>query len=131
MCTRAVRTLDCARKVRVHYFLPRPICRELLEGLPATTLRLDEFSRTVQGAKDHFRVSAGSRWSATGVIGDSRLIVTYGKFGDEGQGETRASASDALRAVEQALEDLGCGPIVLVEGKVPATADASDGRDVA
>jgi hypothetical protein len=77
--TRAFKTLDCAKKVRVHYQLPRAIDEAFLALFPTAWVTVQPFSRFVAGARDHVTVADGDRFRAAGVIGEPRLVVTYGK----------------------------------------------------
>ena len=80
----AVRTLDCAHKLRVRYLLPRPLDRELLESLGPGELRVQAFSLKVQGARDHLALIDEERnLRAAGVDGEGLLTVTFGKLGRE------------------------------------------------
>lgn len=112
MGTRAFRTLDCAHKVRVRYYLPLEIDRLFLAQLPGTEVEIQEFSKMVEGAKDHFRVGQGRTWSATGVIGERLLVVTYGKFGED---DPDVGAN--IQEMHLALDRLYCGPVVELESK--------------
>ncbi|MFT7486913.1 MAG: hypothetical protein ACI9F9_002770 [Candidatus Paceibacteria bacterium] len=107
MSTRAFRTLDCAQTFRVHYYLPRIVAAKILEGMPTSELEIQEFSKLVDGAKNHFRAASGKLWSATGVMGGRKLVVTYGKFGG---GDDCSESS--IRSVMDALENMGCGPVI-------------------
>ncbi len=121
MSTRAFRTLDCARKVRVRYYLPRVVDAEFLGGLPASELEVQEFSKLVEGARDHFQVRGTEGWSASGVLGERTLVVTFGKFG---QLDTAVEAT--IRELQAALEALGCGEIE--EQNTPGPDQALDDK---
>jgi hypothetical protein len=73
-----VETLDCAHRVRRHYFLPHPLSASLSVHFPEAEVCLQEFSRFVAGAKDHLSWTAPS-FRAAGVVGEERLVVTFGK----------------------------------------------------
>ena len=107
MSTRAFRTLDCAQKVRVRYYLPRDIDRAFLEALPCAKIEIEEFSKLVVGAKDLFRAASGQQWNASGVLGERQMVITFGKFGGSGE-----SAEASILAIDAALEALGCGPVL-------------------
>ena len=106
-----MRTLDCASKVRIHYLLPEPLPDVFRELFPGAEVRVDAFSRLVRGARDHFAVSRPGVFHASGVVGEPRLVVTYGKPGG-------APPVQAIEEIEGALTGLGLGPI--------AAADAVD-----
>lgn len=78
---RAVRTLDCARKLRVHYLLPRAVDDAWLESLGDVDVRVTDFSRYVAGAKKQFELRLGDDLYASGVVGQSRIVATFGKLG--------------------------------------------------
>ena len=97
---RAFRTLDCARKVRIHYLLPEPLSGPLLERVVEANITRKEFSRMVAGAKDHLSYThERPQWHAAGVDGENKLVVTFGKLGEEsaegeiGRFERRLSAA--------------------------------------
>lgn len=105
MGTRGFRTLDCAQKLRVRFYLPRPVDRALLERLGAARVELREFSRQVPGARDHASLH-GAGWSAGAALGDALLVVTFGKLGD-------GAEPAALGGFVAALEAAGLGPVEL------------------
>src|SRR5262245_36161808 len=76
---KAYRTLDCARKVRVHYHLPAPLTEAFFAHFPEAKVSVQRFSASVVGAKDHFTIVQEARLYVAGVLGESRLVVTYGK----------------------------------------------------
>ena len=95
----AFRTLDCANKVRIHYVLAQPITPRLLTRIPNVNLTIQEFSRMVPDAKDHFVATLGLRLRATGTVGESKMVVTYGKT--EGD-----SVDDNIHEFEKQLGEL-------------------------
>lgn len=107
--TRAIHTLDCATKLRIHYLLPAPLPDAFRTSFPGAKVTVDAFSRLVAGAKDHFSVSRPGLFRASGVVGEARLVVTYGK-------PTGENPVEAVAEVESALVALGLGPVVPVRG---------------
>jgi hypothetical protein len=101
---RAYQTLDCASKVRVHYLLPAAVTRDFLELFPDAQVSVQEFSRLVRGAKDHFIILRSERLRAAGVLGESRLVVTYGKPQEE-------RPEEEISAFEARLTRAGFGPV--------------------
>lgn len=79
MLIKAFQTLDCANKVRIHYLLAQPISNQLFEHFPSADISIQAFSKQLEGAKDHFTLTIGTRVRATGIIGELKLVVTYAK----------------------------------------------------
>jgi len=79
MAIHAHETLDCASKVRIHYLLTQPITLQQLQIFPPETLSVQAFSKQVKGAKDHFTISLNLNTRVTGVIGEMKIITTFGK----------------------------------------------------
>lgn len=110
---RAVRTLDCANKVRIHYLLAQPITRRFLARFRDATVDVQDFSKRVAGAKDHFAVNLGNRVRASGVLGEAKMVVTYGKDSaqaaddDIREFERRLAADDSARGSAQPAVDHG------------------------
>lgn len=94
----AVRTLDCANKVRIHYLLAQPLTSEFFGSFPEATIEVQEFSKCVAGAKDHFSITVSNRFRAAGVMGEPRMVVTFGKLGD-------VSADASIEEFEQRLAE--------------------------
>jgi len=111
--TRAVHTLDCATKLRIHYLLPSPLPDAFRARFPGARVTLDAFSRLVAGARDHFTVSRPAVFHASGVVGEARLVVTYGKPNGD-------PPVEAVAEVEAVLVALGLGPVVTVPATPPA-----------
>lgn len=107
MTTRAFRTLDCAQKVRIRFYLPRELDLELVRELPGRIDEVTEFSRFAPGARDHVRFSSGEAWSASAALGEALLVATFGKFGG---GHEEEEIEDFKRALCAA----GLGPVVEV-----------------
>lgn len=105
MPTRAFEVLDCASKVRIHYLVEAPLSGQLFQLFPDAEVTVEEFSRRVAGAKDHFTIVGGGRFRAAGVMGGDRLVVTYAKAG-------AARPEDAIAAFEARLCAAGMGPIL-------------------
>ncbi len=103
--TRAFCTLDCAQKVRVRYVLPRTVDRDFLTLLPEAEVVLNEFSRFVEGAQDHFSISLPGRLHLSGSLESEHLTVTFGRWDGE-----RPDAEIAL--FEQLLFEAGFGECV-------------------
>ncbi len=70
---------DCARKIQVEYHLPFIIQEASLEVFGGLEVKINRFSKTVRGAKDHFVLTDESSLLISGVIGESRLQVTFWK----------------------------------------------------
>lgn len=79
MTIHAYETLDCASKVRIHYLLAQPLSARVLSLFPADSIEIQAFSQMVAGAKDHVTIRLGDSVRATGVLGETKLVVTYGK----------------------------------------------------
>ena len=108
---KAYKTLDCAKKVRVHYLLPRWLDESFAELFPDAQVTVQRFSRFVNGAKDHLTVTCDDRFRAAGVLGASRLVVTYGK--------TAWQWSPAeIVAFEARLCDAGYGEVRYADGSL-------------
>ena len=73
----ASEVLDCATKLRIHYRPCRPVGRDLAELFPQLDLVVNEFSRHVAGASDHFTLSDGERLHVSGILGQPILAVTF------------------------------------------------------
>jgi len=101
--TTAARTLDCARKVRIHYFLSVPITEAFLQAFEDLDVNVDRFSRYVVTAKDHVTIREGGAVHASGVMGENRFVVTYRK------GE--ADHDGTIVAFERRITSGGSGPI--------------------
>ena len=99
MTIHAYETLDCASKVRVHYLLAQPVSLQSLSVFPEDSIEVSEFSRQVQGAKDHFTVTLGSSVRAAGGVGECKMVVTYGKT-------SRERPVDEIRDFEARLRSL-------------------------
>lgn len=106
----AVETLDCAHKLRVHYVLPDPLAQALCARFPDADVRVDAFSQLVQGAKDHLRFGRKHAFEAAGVLGETRLVVTYGK-------PLAARPTETVEAVEAALSAQYRAPIQRLQPK--------------
>ncbi|MCA9665121.1 MAG: hypothetical protein KC503_06020 [Myxococcales bacterium] len=66
------------------YVLPCDITLDELEKLDEIidgTAQIDEFSKFVAGAADHFKFRLSQFSLAAGTIGGRSLVVTYGKLG--------------------------------------------------
>ena len=72
---------DCAYKLRVAYRLPRCLAMRELEELAEDGVHIDEFSKFVKGASDHFKFRVSPYSTAHGSVGGCALIVTFGKLG--------------------------------------------------
>jgi len=68
----------CVSRVRMRYLLPAPVNQSFLQLFPSSQVVINAFSRMVPGAKDHFTINNGSL-HISGVIGESRLSVTYAR----------------------------------------------------
>ncbi|GEM_PF-2592559 len=80
---RAVRTLDCAKKVRIHYYLPSAIDPEALHSqFTGATLRIDPFSQRVANAKDHFVISSTQGFTISGTVGGLHIVATFLRLDD-------------------------------------------------
>lgn len=101
---RAYETLDCASKVRVHYLLPVAVTPELLARIPDAQVSVQEFSKLAKGAKDHFTLLREGRVRAAGVLGENRLVVTYGKLLEQ-------RPVEEIATFEAQLVECGLGPI--------------------
>jgi hypothetical protein len=108
MRSRAYKTLDCAKRVRIHYQLPRPLDVSFAALFPDAEVVVQPFSRFVKGAKDHLTITRGDRFRAAGVIGEPRLVVTYGKTAWQW-------SPDEIAAFEAILEGGGYGEVVYPE----------------
>ncbi|MCA8943242.1 MAG: hypothetical protein KDB80_11835 [Planctomycetes bacterium] len=112
MTTRAFRTLDCAHKLRVRFYLPRAIDLPFVESLPGSVEGVEEFSRIVAGARDLVRFVDDGCFSGSAVLGGNLLVVTFGKFADDADPEAFDSFVDTLEAH-------GCGPVEEVRADRP------------
>lgn len=76
---------DCAEKIQVEYLVKEPMSRartEVFESFDPGSLEVQEFSRFVPGAKDLFRFLGQEREVlVTGILDESRFLVTYGRLG--------------------------------------------------
>jgi hypothetical protein len=79
----ATRTLDCANRLRVHYRLSAALELAFLELHFPGLVRVEPFSKFVAGAHDHASVHTPRVLHLAGALGERRLVVTYGKGGDE------------------------------------------------
>lgn len=95
----AFETLDCAKKLRIHYRLTSPLEEALLARYPRMTATVQRFSELVAGAKDHVTLTQGQSIRAAGVLGEPKLVVTYAK-----QDEERPVA--AIETFEATLRDV-------------------------
>ncbi len=82
MGVKAVRTLDCAAKVRIHYILPCPIERQWVTIFSGATVEIHEFSKITKGAQDMFAMKFAQNYRAAGVLGERKITVTFGKLGE-------------------------------------------------
>lgn len=113
--TVACKTLDCANKLRVHYFVPRPLARDFLACFPDDHVTMNEFSQYVAGAKDHFSILRHNRVHAGGVMGEQRLVVTYLKA-------EQAEPIHDVADFERILEEAGFGTVLYRQvrnGRIP------------
>jgi hypothetical protein len=95
---KAFKTLDCHQKLRVHYRLAQPVTLERLKDFGEYALSLNEFSKIVAGAKDHFTLSKPTV-RACGVVGEEKFVVTFAKT-DEAPAEIeRAAFEESLQRV--------------------------------
>ena len=101
---RAVRTLDCAKKVRIHYLLPRPFLLDDLHAFSDAVVTVREFSRYVAGAKDHVDIVKHGELAAAAVVGENRLVVTFGKLRE-------VYPEEGIGAFERRLADAGFGEV--------------------
>ena len=76
----AVKSYDCARKVRVSYHLPDKISDSFFEIFPDAELKIEQFSRYSPKAKDHFSMRLEYDICVNGIIDDHLLVVTYWKY---------------------------------------------------
>ncbi len=97
MIVRAFQTLDCANKVRVHYRFEGALSKSLFGLFPDASIVVNEFSRFVATARDHFTISRDGRFHAGGVLGEHQLVVTYGKIASAWPGEEIAEFERKLR----------------------------------
>lgn len=95
--TRAFRTLDCAQKVRVHYYLSHELKRDFLALFPEAEVKLNEFSRTVEGARDHFSILVEGHFHVSGSLEGDSLIATFGRIGGEPPEAEIAAFEELLR----------------------------------
>ena len=51
--------------------------------IDAAHVEIQRFSGHVAGAKDHFTIKDGGHFYAAGVVGEPRIVVTFGKVGGE------------------------------------------------
>ncbi len=72
---------DCALKLRVAYKLPRSLAMSELEQLADGDVHIDEFSKFVKGASDHFKFRISEYSLVNGTVGGCALMVTFGKLG--------------------------------------------------
>lgn len=73
-------TRDCAHRLRVAYVLPRAVAFDDLAGIIAEPPLIDEFSKIVDGALDHFRFRVSDHSLASGIVGGRSLVLTYGRL---------------------------------------------------
>jgi hypothetical protein len=90
--------------VRVHYLLPTALREDFLLLFPAEQVRVQRFSQMVAGAKDHFTVTHEDRLYVAGVLGENKLVVTFGKSA------WQWSPAEIV-AFEAVLERAGFGPV--------------------
>ena len=76
---RTTLTYSCTKKIKLAYDLPFTIQEEALNRLPEIELRINRFSQVARAAKDHFTLSNHLSLTASGVIGDTVLNVTFWK----------------------------------------------------
>jgi hypothetical protein len=94
---RAFQTLDCANKVRVHYRFEGALSKAIFGAFSDATVEVNEFSRFVSTARDHFTMSRDGRFHAGGVLGENVMVVTYGKIASAWPGEEIAEFESRLR----------------------------------
>ena len=104
----AYKTLDCASKVRIHYHLPRPVTTDLLELFQDATVAIQRFSQYSPAAKDHFTIAAGTRLYAAGVLGETRVVATFGK--------SHEAWPEEIDGFERRLRAAGYGPFEHSDG---------------
>ncbi|MEE9386295.1 MAG: hypothetical protein V3V08_23020 [Nannocystaceae bacterium] len=80
----ATRTLDCASKTRIHYRMPEPLCERILDIFPEAEVVVNRFSKRVAGARDHFVLSRTGGYHIAGILGDVRIVATFGKTARDG-----------------------------------------------
>ncbi len=100
----ALETLDCARKIRIHYHLSGVVGEKELESFPGVKVDVQRFSERVAGAKDHFTLIRSDELRAAGVLGEDRIVATYGKTGG-------ARPDGTIRAFERAIAAAGLGEV--------------------
>lgn len=76
---RAVTTLNCQNKLRIHYFFPWPITRKFVSELTMGRESVREFSKVIPGGLDHFEFQEAGRYAISGALGSLRCLVTYAK----------------------------------------------------
>ncbi|HED64886.1 MAG TPA: hypothetical protein ENJ09_04945 [Planctomycetes bacterium] len=104
MRVQGFRTLDCAHKVRIRYFLPVPLDRALLARLGGDSLDVQEFSKSIPGASDHAAFSKSGVWHATCALDGRELVVTFGRSGPEPAASGDPSpCEEAIAAFERNL----------------------------
>lgn len=95
---RAVPTLDCARKLRIHYLLPRPLTHAWVERLADLDVTLRDFSHFVAGGKQHVEIRSGEDLFASGVIGRCRMVATYRRGAQVDSGPVVDAFETAVRS---------------------------------
>ena len=99
------RTLDCARRLRLHYRLNGALDERLWASFEGWALDVQRFSQFSPGAQDHFALARGQAVRLAGALGGGTLVATYGKVG----GKLDPSL---VADVAQRLCGAGFGPIV-------------------
>lgn len=103
--TYAKLTYDCARKLRVAYALAKNVSEAFATGLPAESIRIDRFSRHIQGAHDHFSVEMPGNILVKGVLGRPLLEVIFWK-------DDQNTLQKQIQAIHTLLHENGFGKIV-------------------
>jgi hypothetical protein len=106
---RAFQTLDCANKVRVHYRFEGALSKALFACFSDAAISVNEFSRFVASARDHFTITREGRFHAGGILGDNLMVVTYGKIASAWPGEEIAEFEARLREAGYGRVEYGRG----------------------
>ncbi|MFQ5452585.1 MAG: hypothetical protein ACE5D6_00155 [Candidatus Zixiibacteriota bacterium] len=100
---------DCTDKIRVYYRFDKPFSDIFLNLFPDAQTKIDEFSKKVKGAKDHFIILYLGQLYASGVFGDNTLVVTY-------NGTSRGIQTESKKWFEKHLQKAGY--LLIEEAKV-------------
>ncbi|MFZ3229343.1 MAG: hypothetical protein WA160_03985 [Pseudobdellovibrio sp.] len=103
----AVHTRNCAKFVRVTYYFDFEIDKTIFSNFKDFKCEINEFSKFVSGAKDHFKLASfDPAILISGVFGDKNFEVAYGKF-------SKVHNDDVIKKFESDLIQINFGTHVV------------------